>query len=246
MRLKGKTVIVTGASRGIGKAIAYKMAMEGAKVLVNYNKSRDEAISLVNGIRDNGGYAIAFGADVRDRKMVREMVKVARVNLGKIDIVVNNAGVTCYALFTDMTDDQWREVMDTNVTGTYNVLKEVLPYMVSEKAGCIINISSIWGISGAAMEVAYSAAKGAIIAMTKALAKELGPSGIRVNAIAPGIIKTEMLKGFSDEEIEELRFEIPAKRLGSPEDVADLAVYLASEEAGYITGQVFTVDGGYL
>lgn len=246
MRLKEKTAIVTGASRGIGKAIAYKMALEGAKVLVNYNKSKDEAIDLVNGIRDIGGYAVAFGADVRDRKMVREMVKVARVNLGKVDIVVNNAGVACYTLFTDMTDDQWREIMDTHLTGTYNVLKEVLPYMVSEKAGCIINISSIWGISGAAMEVAYSAAKGAIIAMTKALAKELGPSGIRVNAIAPGIIETDMLKGFSDEEIEELRLKIPAKRLGSPEDVADLAVYLASEEANYITGQVFTVDGGYL
>lgn len=246
MRLKGKTAIVTGASRGIGRAIAYKMAMEGARVLVNYNKSRDEAIDLVHEIRNKGGYAIAFGADVRDRKMVREMVKVARVNLGKIDIVVNNAGVACYALFTDMTDDQWREVIDTHVTGTYNVLKEVLPYMVSEKAGCIINISSIWGISGAAMEVAYSAAKGAIIAMTKALAKELGPSGIRVNAIAPGIIKTDMLNDFSDDELKELCLNIPAKRLGNPDDVANLAVYLASDQARYITGQILTVDGGYL
>jgi short chain dehydrogenase. len=246
MKLKGKAAIVTGASRGIGRAIAYKMALEGAKVLVNYHKSKDEAIELVKEIRDKGGYAVAFGADVRDRNSVREMVEVAKVNVGRPDIVVNNAGIARYTLFTDMPDEQWKEVMDTHVLGTYNVLKEVLPYMISEKKGCIINITSIWGICGAAMEVAYSTAKGAIIAMTKALAKELGPSGIRVNAIAPGIINTDMLSSFTAQELEKMRNAIPVKRIGTPEDVAEVAVYLASDEARYLTGQVITVDGGYI
>lgn len=244
--LKDKSVLITGASRGIGRAIAFTLAKSGAKVFVNFNQSKEMAFDLVERIRKIGGTAFCYKADVREREDVRKMVKAADVNIGRINTVINNAGIADYNLFTEITDEKWNEVLDTHIKGTYNVLKETLPGMLEQKSGCIINISSIWGIHGASMEVAYSTAKGAIIAMTKALAKEMGPSGIRVNAIAPGIIKTDMIANFSDTEIEDMIADIPAGRLGTPEDIAQTAAFLISDEAKYMTGQIITVDGSFI
>lgn len=246
MKLKNQVAIVTGASRGIGKAIALAFAKEGAKVLIHYKTRKQEAEKVYEEILKNGGEALIFSAEVSNRSSIDEMIKYAVSRWGRIDILVNNAGISNYKLFIDMTIQDWNEMIETHVTGTFHCTQSALRYMLQNHSGTIINISSIWGEVGASCEVHYSTAKGAIIAFTKALAKEMGPSGIYVNCITPGVIDTEMLQDLSPEDIQNLKDETPLGRIGSVEDVATLAVFLASKDASFITGQVISPNGGFV
>lgn len=231
-----RRALVTGASRGIGAGIARALAADGWEVIINYRQSEAKAKALAAEL--NG---MAICADISDRGQVEEMFRKA----GRIDLLVNNAGISKYGLFTDVSDEDFDRVFAVNVGGARNCSKAVIPQMVSRKAGGIINISSVWGVLGASCEVTYSATKAAIISMTKSLAKELGPSGIRVNCVAPGVIDTDMLDFFSDEDKKGMAEETLLGRLGTPEDVAALVAFLASENAAYITGQIIGVDGGF-
>ena len=231
-----KTALVTGASRGIGEAIARELSAEGFKVYINYNKSRDEAFALADEI---GG--IAVRADVSDLNQVRAMYD----EIGDVNVLVCNAGISEYGLFSEISPEKWRNIFAVNVDGVYNCVQCALPSMIKNKSGSIITVSSVWGIHGASCEAAYSATKAAVIGLTKALAKELGPSGIRVNCIAPGVIETDMLSGFSEADKLSLCEGTPLCRLGKPSDVASIAAFLAGEKAGFITGQVIGVDGGF-
>lgn len=241
-----QTAIVTGASRGIGKAIAKELAYNGCNVLINYNNSRQEAQMVVDSLKEKGCHAELFKADVSKKSEVERMIAHCLKVYGKIDILVNNAGIAQTKLFTDITEEDWDSMMDINLKGIYNCTQSVLKYMLDEKHGKIINISSIWGIAGASCEVHYSASKAAVIGLTKALAKELGPSNIQVNCIAPGIIDTDMMEGYSNEEIEDLKDSTPLLRLGKPEDIAKCALFLASEASDFITGQVISPNGGFV
>ena len=231
-----RRALVTGASRGIGAAIARALAADGWELVINYLSSAEEAGSLA---RELGG--IAIRADVSKPEDVAIMFDKA----GDISLLVNNAGISGYGLITDTTDADWDRIFAVNVAGARNCCKAVIPQMVSQKQGAIINISSIWGVVGASCEVAYSASKAAIIGMTKALAKELAPSGIRVNCIAPGVIETDMLSSFTHEDKLDFAGQTALGRLGNPEDVAQLAAFLASDKASFITGQIIGVDGGF-
>ena len=231
-----RRALVTGAARGIGGAIARALAADGWELVINYLSSAEKAESLA---RELGG--IAVRADVSKPEDVAMMFDKA----GDISLLVNNAGISGYGLITDTTDADWDRIFAVNVAGTRNCCKAAIPQMVSKKQGAIINISSIWGVAGASCEVAYSASKAAIIGMTKALAKELAPSGIRVNCIAPGVIETGMLSSFSHEDKLDLAGQTALGRLGQPEDVAQLAAFLASGKASFITGQIIGVDGGF-
>ncbi|MGI5984366.1 MAG: 3-oxoacyl-ACP reductase FabG [Clostridiales bacterium] len=231
-----KKALVTGASRGIGEAIARALSKDGFKVFINYRNSDDRAQALADEI---GAYAIK--ADVSDYEQVLSMYD----EIGDINVLVCNAGISEYGLFSETSPEIWRRVFAVNVDGTYNCIQCALPSMIREKSGSIITMSSVWGIHGASCEAAYSASKAAVIGLTKALSKELGPSGIRVNCIAPGVIETDMMSGFSDEDKARLCEETPLCRLGKPSDVAELAAFLASEKSRFITGQVFGVDGGF-
>ena len=244
--LSGKIALVTGAGRGIGKAIAIKLASLGATVVVNYSGSKEKAEETVAEIVAAGGSAEAMQCDVSDFKACEELAKAVVAKYGRLDILVNNAGISQIKLFTDTTEEDWDRMMDVNVKGLYNTCHSLISQMIERKYGRIINVSSMWGITGASCEVAYSASKAAVIGFTKALAKELGPSGITVNCVAPGVIDTEMNAGLDRETIETLRNEIPLDRIGSAADVAGAVSFLASEKAGYITGQVIRVDGGIL
>jgi 3-oxoacyl-[acyl-carrier protein] reductase len=238
-----KTVLVTGGSRGIGKAIVAKFAEAGYNVILNYNKSESSAMEIAKG-HDN---IKIFKADISNRKEVHELFEFARETFKSgIDILINNAGVSCTGLFQDISDDEWNNIMGVNLNGAFYCTREVLPEMIARKSGKIINISSIWGMVGASNEVAYSTSKSAIIGMTKALAKEVGPSNINVNCIAPGIVMTDMVSDYSMEEFEAITDQIPLGRIGSTEDVANLALFLASDEANYITGQVISPNGGWV
>lgn len=237
-----KTVIVTGGSRGIGRAIVEKFAKENYNVLLNYNKSEFAAIDIAK----NYPNVEIFKADVSNTKDVEAMINFAESKYGQIDILINNAGISCTGLLQDISLDEWNRLFEVNVTGTFLITREVLPRMISKKVGKIINISSVWGLVGASMEVAYSASKAAIIGFTKALAKEVGPSNITVNCIAPGIVMTDMVNNLSVEEFDQIREEIPLGRIGSTEDIANTAFYLASEDASYITGQVISPNGGWI
>ncbi len=241
-----KTVIVTGASRGIGKEIAKVFAENGYNVLINYNKSNNMANVTCKKLQEKGYNVKSYKADVSNRKEVTDMVEYCLKEFKTIDVVINNAGITNTNLFTDISIDSWNEIMNINVNGTFNVIQEVLKqYMISSKNGTIINISSIDGMVGASCEVAYSTSKSAVIGMTKALAKELAMSNITVNAIAPGAISTDMLSdNYTEEDLDVVRSEIPMGRFGTAREVADLAFFLASEKARYITGQVISPNGG--
>ena len=223
-----KIALVTGSSRGIGRAIARELAREGWRVCINYRVRRDCAESLMAEINSFGGEAMIYGADVA----VREEV--------------NNAGVAGQALFQDVTDELWHRYFSVNVDGAYHTTQAVLRPMLRQHEGCIINVSSMWGLRGASCEVTYSCTKAALIAMSRSLALELAPTGIRVNCIAPGVIKTDMLDALPPEVLPQLAEETPLRRLGTPEDIAHLAVFLASEKASFITGQVITADGGFI
>ena len=241
-----ETVIVTGASRGIGKACALAFGKSGANVIINYTRSKEKAEELCEEISKLGGRALPFCADVADRKAVDEMIAFAHSNFGSISTLVNNAGIAEQIMFCDITEEKWDRMFAVDVKGVYNCIQAALPDMIHNKSGRIINISSMWGITGASCEVHYSAAKAAVIGMTKALAKELGPSGITVNAIAPGVISTEMNGNISEEIMSELKEETPIGRIGTPEDIAETALFLASPKASFITGEVISVNGGFV
>ena len=241
-----KTVLVTGASRGIGRAAAAAFARAGYNVAVNYNTSAELAENLCMELRGYGVNAAAFCADISDRSQVDKMISEIKKTLGNISVLVNNAGISEQALFSDITEEMWDRMFAVNVKGAYNCTQAVLPDMIHSKHGRIINVSSMWGISGASCEVHYSAAKAALIGFTKALAKEAGLSGITVNCVAPGVIDTDMNAHLSPEDIESLRYDTPVNRIGTAEDVAEAILYLASEKASFITGQVLSVDGGFI
>ena len=238
------TVLVTGASRGIGAQCALTFAREGYDVALNYCRSEEKALALVREIEALGVRACAVQADVADSTQVKQMFDTVRAELGAIDVLVNNAGIAHVGLLTDMTDDEWRRVIDTDLSGTFYCCREALPDMIRAHSGVIVNIASMWGEVGASCEAAYSAAKAGVIGLTKALAKEVGPSGVRVNAVSPGVVMTEMMAGFSDEDVAALKEETPLIQLGMPEDIADAVIFLASEKARFITGQVLSVNGG--
>ena len=236
-----KTVLITGGSRGIGRAMVELFSKNGYEVAFTYKSSENEAKSLA----ELTG-ALAIPADSTKEAEVLLAVDTAIKRLGKIDCLINNAGISAFSLFTDITLDDWNDMIATNLTGAFLYSKAVIPGMISQKCGRIINITSMWGLVGSSCEVHYSAVKAGLIGMTKALAKELGPSGITVNAIAPGVIRTDMNKMISAEDMETLREETPLMRIGEPRDVAGAALFLASEAASFITGEVLNVSGGYV
>ncbi len=241
-----KTALITGSSRGIGRATAKKLASYGYNVCVNCVERDDLADELVLQIKNEGGSAIAFKADVSDRKQVDAMVDKIKSEFGPISLLVNNAGVAGQALFQDVTDKMWDRYFNVNLNGARNTIQAVLPDMIHEKKGVIVNVSSIWGLHGASCEVTYSCTKHALIGLTKSLAMELAPSGIRVNCVAPGVIDTDMLQVLDREVREGLADETPLGRLGTPEDIANAICFLASDEASFITGQVLVSDGGFI
>ncbi|MCR4771399.1 MAG: 3-oxoacyl-ACP reductase FabG [Oscillospiraceae bacterium] len=233
----GKRALVTGGSGGIGSEICRALAGDGWEVFVGYHSSRENAEKVA---AETGGTAVY--ADVSKPRDVEEMFE----KTGGVDLLVNNAGVAHYGLITDLSFDDWRELFGVNADGAFLCCRAAVPYMVRQKSGCIINVSSMWGQVGASCESAYSASKSATVGLTKALAKELAPSGIRVNCIAPGVVLTPMLSVFSDDELEDLRRQTPLSFLGEPKDVAALAVYLASDRARYMTGQIIGINGGFV
>ncbi len=239
-----KTVLITGASRGIGAATAYCFAKEGYNVVVNYNKSREKAEKLVSELTNQGFSAACIQADVSDGLQVNAMVDKINSRFGGVDVLVNNAAVAQIKLFSDITSDDWDNIFNVNVKGMFNCTKAVLPYMIHQKHGKIVNISSIWGITGASCEVHYSASKAAVIGLTKALAKELGPSGIQVNCVAPGVVNTDMNAELSKEDIEQIADETPLGVIGNASDIANTVCFLASDKADFITGQVISPNGG--
>ena len=248
MELEGKISLVTGASRGIGKAIALKLASLGSKVAVNYvaieDSNKIDADNLVGSITHGGGEAIAIEADIRDSEAVRAMVEQVTDKWSKVDILVNNAGINRDTLLLRMSDDAWDDVINTNLRGAYLCTKFVLKHMMRQEWGRIISISSITGIVGNVGQSNYAASKGGIIAFTKSIAREAGSRNITVNAVAPGFIVTGMTDKLPSERKEAILAMVPLKRFGQPEDVAELVAFLATERAGYITGQVITIDGG--
>lgn len=241
-----KVALVTGASRGIGRAAAYQLARDGCAVCVNYYERKDKADELVALLRSEGRKAVAVQADVSKRGEVNAMVERCERELGPVTLLVNNAGVAGQALFQDVTDELWERYFGVNLCGARNTIQAVLPHMLHEKSGCIINISSIWGQHGASCEVVYSCTKHALIGLTRSLAMELAPSGIRVNCVAPGVIDTDMVRVLGDDTLRELAAQTPLGRLGTPEDIAAAVSYLASDGASFITGQVLAVDGAFM
>ena len=244
MQDKQKIAIVTGASRGIGREVAKELAESGITVIANYNKSEEEAKKLQQELEEQNFKLEIFKADVSKREDVKKLVEYTIEKYGKIDILINNAGISEYKLFTDETDEDWDKLINTNLYSAFAMSQEVIPNMVHNKKGCIINISSIWGIVGGSLEVLYSISKAGLDGMTKALAKELGPSNIRVNSIAPGMINTKMNSKFTEKEIEEIKEEIPLERLGDPQDIAKCIKWLI--EDNYTTGQVISINGGWV
>ena len=235
-----KIAIITGASRGIGREIAKTLAREKITVIANYYNSEKQAIELQKELKQENIEIDIIKADVSKREDVKKLVKFAIEKYGKIDILVNNAGISEYKLFSDETDEDWNRVINTNLYSAFAMCQEVIPNMIYNKSGCIINISSIWGLVGASLEVIYSVSKAGMDGLTKALAKELGPSNIRVNSIAPGAIDTDM----TQEEWKELKEEIPMERIGLPEDIAKCVKWLI--EDSYTTGQVISINGGWV
>lgn len=244
MKFSGKVVLITGGTRGIGKSIALEFAREGATLALNYVNDDERAEETLKEIKEIGGYGILVKGDVSNYTFAGKMMEQVIKTLGKVDILINNAAISKIGLFMDMEECDYNSVMDINFKSVYNTSHSVIKHMIKNKRGNIINISSMWGNLGASCEVLYSSSKGAINSFTKSLAKELAPSNIRVNAVAPGVINTEMNAWLTKEEREELINEIPLGRLGNGEEVAKVVAFLASEDSSYVTGQIINVDGG--
>ena len=241
-----RTVIVTGSSKGIGAAAAIMFAQKGFNVVINYNESYESASLLCSSLVSNGYSVITQKANVANKMEVDLMVKETLYKFGSIDVLINNAGVAYQGLITDTDEIDFDRIIDSELRGVFNCCKSVTQTMVNQKSGTIINISSMWGQVGASCEVAYSAAKAGVIGLTKALAKELAPSGITVNCIAPGLIETGMNSNLTVEELNDFVNEIPLGRMGSADEIAAAAYFLASPAADYITGQVLGINGGYI
>lgn len=242
--LKNKVALVTGASRGIGRQVALSLAAEGATVIVNYNGSKEKAEEVVAAIEANGGSAEAIGCNVADFEAAGEMISEVVKKYGSLDILVNNAGITKDGLLLKMTEEDFDKVISINLKGSFNCIKHVTRQMLKQKAGRIINMSSVVGVAGNAGQVNYAASKAGVIGMTKSAAKELGSRGITVNAVAPGYIDTDMTAVLSDDIKNQIIDSVPLKRMGQVTDIANAVVFLASDKASYITGQVLSVDGG--
>ena len=243
-RFEGKTAIVTGASRGIGREIALQLAQEGAKVAVNYSGSKDKADEVVQQIKDTGGEAFAIQADVSNSDSVKTMVDMTIETFGSIDILVNNAGITKDNLLVRMKEDEWDDVININLKGVFLCTKGVSRQMMRQRAGKIVNVASIVGVSGNAGQANYVAAKAGVIGFTKTTAQELAARNINVNAVAPGFITTDMTDALNEDVKNQMLANIPLGKLGSPENVAKTVMFLLSEDAAYITGQTIHVDGG--
>ena len=239
-----KVAIVTGGSKGIGAAICRALAMDGCAVVINFNSSASEAAALCEELSVINPDPITYRADVTDFSQMKKMMDDVASRLGRIDILVNNAGLTRDGLLMLMPENDWTDVIDVNLKGVFNAVKSVLPHMIAQRCGAIVNISSLSGMDGLPGQANYAAAKGGVIALTRSLSKELAQIGIRVNAVAPGVIETDMLHSMKDSVREDLRRNIPLKRFGRPEEVAAVVKFLASEEAAYITGEVISVTGG--
>ena len=239
-----KTVLVTGGSRGIGKCIVENLAIEGYNVVLNYNKSVKEAKQIKQNLKEKGINIEIYKADVSKREEVKKLVKFTLNKFGNIDVLINNAGIAKLQMFNDITDEDWNEMLGTNLNSAFFTIQETLPNMIHNKSGCVINISSIWGMVGASCEVAYSVSKAGINGMTKALAKELGLSNIRVNAIAPGVIDTDMNSNIDEAIKEEIKSETPLNKIGKPIDIYRCVKWLIEDE--FTTGQIISPNGGYV
>ena len=238
-----KIIIVTGASRGIGREIAKELAKKGHTILANYNKSEEKILELKKELEENKINIDIFKSDVSTRREAQKLVEYTINKYGKIDILINNAGISQFKEFTQITDEDWKKMINTNLNSVFYMSQEACKNMIHNKNGCIINISSIWGVIGASCEVHYSVSKAGIDAMTKSLAKELGPSNIRVNSIAPGIINTDMNKRLTQEEIENIKNEIPLEKIGNSIDIERCIEWLIEDE--YTTGQIISINGGW-
>ena len=242
-----RTVLITGASRGIGAACALRFAKDGDRIAINYFKNKEKAEEIARLCLELGAEsAEIFKADVSDSAEVQKMVDDVHSRFGKIDVLVNNAGIAQQKLLSDVSDADWERMIGVNLSGVFFCSRAVMADMINKKCGSIINVSSMWGQVGASCEVAYSAAKAGVIGFTKALAKELGPSGIRVNCVAPGVIDTDMNGALDEETIECLRDETPLMQIGSAQDVANTVYFLACDDAKFITGQNVAVNGGFI
>ena len=243
-KLTGKTAIITGASRGIGAEIARKFAAEGARVVVNYSGSKEKAEAVVEEIQGNGGEAIAIKANVADAEAVKAMVDETMKTFGSVDVLVNNAGITRDNLMMRMKDDEWDDVINTNLKGVFVCTKAVTRQMMKQRSGRIVNIASIVGVMGNAGQANYVAAKAGVIGLTKTTARELASRGVTANAVAPGFITTDMTDKLSEDIQQSMLGQIPLGRFGKPEEVAKAALFLASDESSYMTGQTLHLDGG--
>ncbi len=240
-----KTVLVTGAAGGIGRAIVAEFAKKGYHVILHCFRSTEAAKTLCSTLRESGVDSAVVRADIGDPHQVNAMITGITRTFGGVDILVNNAGIARQRLFTDITDEEWEEMLSVNLSGVFYTCRAVLPGMLKKQSGSIVNIASVWGQTGGSCEVHYSAAKAGVIGLTKALAKEVGPSGIRVNCVAPGVISTPMNASLSVEDLSRLSEETPLRRIGEPDEVARAVLYLAEDSASFVTGQVLSVGGGY-
>lgn len=242
--LKGKCAVITGASRGIGKSIAIKFAKEGANIVINYRNNEEEALKVKKELEELGSKALVVKADISELKEAENLIKEAKKEFGRVDILVNNAGITKDNLIIRMKEEDFDSVIKTNLKGAFNCLKAVTPIMLKQKYGKIVNMSSVVGVVGNPGQVNYCASKAGLIGITKSLAREIGSRNITVNAIAPGFIDTDMTKVLSCDQKKKILSQVPLNKFGSVEDIANVALFLASENSNYITGQVIHVDGG--